>query len=111
MSRYASGDMKALSELYTEDCKLMPPGSDVVEGRAGVESVFNSVHGGGAKTVKLEIDEVGPLGSPDAVFERSHYTFYKEDGSVFDHGKFVVIWKKIDGTWFLYTDIFNSNKS
>jgi ketosteroid isomerase-like protein len=76
-----------------------------------VESVFNSVHGGGAKTVKLEIDEVGPLGSPDAVFERSHYTFYKEDGSVFDHGKFVVIWKKIDGTWFLYTDIFNSNKS
>ena len=49
--------------------------------------MFNGVHGGGAKTVKLEIDEVGPLGSPDTVFERSHYTFYKEDGFVFDHGK------------------------
>ena len=35
MSRYASGDMKSLSQLYVEDCKIMPAGMDVVEGRAG----------------------------------------------------------------------------
>ena len=54
-----------------------------------VEAVFSSVAQAGGKTVKLEIDEVGPLGSTDTAFERSHYTFYKEDGSTFDHGKWV----------------------
>ena len=41
----------------------------------------------GAVKVKLEVDEVGPMGNGDTAYERSHYTFYKSDGSVFDHGK------------------------
>ena len=35
MDAYNKGDMNALSALYTEDCKLMPTGSDVVNGRDG----------------------------------------------------------------------------
>lgn len=58
---------------------------------AGVKAVFSGAYEGGAKSAKLEIDEVGPLGSTDSVFERSHYTFYKEDGSIFDKGKYVYI--------------------
>ena len=49
--------------------------------------MFGSVMKAGAKTVKLEIDEVGPMGDGDTVYERSHYTFYNSDGGVFDHGK------------------------
>ena len=39
MSLFASGDMQGLSQLYTEDCKLMPPGDDVVVGRAGTPCI------------------------------------------------------------------------
>ena len=35
MAAFDSGDATGLSQLYTEDCKLMPPGSDVVMGREG----------------------------------------------------------------------------
>ena len=35
MEFYKNNDMKGLSELYTEDCKLMPPGTDVLTGRSG----------------------------------------------------------------------------
>ena len=56
-----------------------------------MEAVFSSVFKGGGTTVKLEIDEVGPINeSTETAFERSHYTFYKEDGSIFDHGKYAV---------------------
>ena len=41
----------------------------------------------GAAKVLLAIDEVGPMGGGDMAYERSHYTFYKSDGTVFDHGK------------------------
>ena len=40
-SCYNSGNMKALSELYTEDCKILPPGADVQKGRAG--TMYNSL--------------------------------------------------------------------
>ncbi len=37
----------------------------------------------------LEIDEVGPLGDGTMIYERSHYTMYKENKEVFDAGKLV----------------------
>ncbi len=41
----------------------------------------------GVKSVLLKTDEVGPLNTTDTAYERGHYTFYKEDGSVLDEGK------------------------
>ena len=50
--------------------------------------MFDSVMKAGATKVTLAIDEVGPMGAGgDMAYERSHYTFNKSDGSVFDHGK------------------------
>ena len=110
MTIFKQQDATALSELYSSDCKVLPTGCDVVEGKAGVAKVFQGVMSAGAVTVELKTDEVEPLDANIGLaYERSHYTFYKSDGSVFNHGKYVVIWKKVDGKWLLYTDIFNSN--
>ena len=49
--------------------------------------MFKRVYEAGAKTVQVQTDEYGPLGSPDTLFQCCHYTFYKDDGSVFDQGK------------------------
>ena len=58
-----------------------------------VKDVFGSVKKAGVKTVKLDVDEVGPLGNSSngttMAFERSHYTFFKEKNEVFDAGKLV----------------------
>ena len=35
MEHFGKNDMKGLSELYTEDCKLMPTGSETLIGREG----------------------------------------------------------------------------
>ncbi len=42
MDAFAKQDATALSMLYTEDCKLMPTGSDVLVGRDGecASSIF-----------------------------------------------------------------------
>lgn len=113
MSYYNNGNMESLSSLYTPDCKIMPTGEDVMEGRDAVQAVFQSVITAGGTNVTLTVDEVGPLGGPgmelEMAFERSHYEFKTAQGAVFDHGKYVVIWKKVEGKWMLYTDIFNTN--
>ena len=119
MAAFDKGDMSALSLLYTEDCKVMPTGAGVLEGRGAVPNVFQHVRDAGAAKVVLRTDEVGPMGGEnlaypqkgrsEVAYERGSYTFYKGDGAVFDHGKYVVIWKCIDGQWYLYTDIFNTS--
>ena len=40
MGRFASGDMKHLSEIYTEDCRFMPAGQDTIFGRQGKQSAL-----------------------------------------------------------------------
>ena len=62
-----------------------------------VKKVFGGVRQAGAKAVKLEIDEVGPMGgnttnSTMMIYERSHYTFFKDRDEVFDSGKLVQYW-------------------
>lgn len=111
MAAFNKGDMPALSLCYSEDCKLMPTGAGVMEGRESVPKIFQSVRDAGATKVVLATVEVGPMGGGDVVYERGSYTFYKGDGSTFDDGKYVVIWKRIGGQLYLYTDIFNTNRS
>ena len=45
----------------------------------------------GAKKLLITIDEVGPMGGGDTVYERSHYCFYKSDGAVSEQGKYVTV--------------------
>ncbi|XP_065888463.1 uncharacterized protein [Dysidea avara] len=111
MACFKAQDANALSMLYTEDCKVMATGMDVQTGRQGVVKVFGGTMTNGVKEVLLVIQVVGPLDSDNYCYERSEYTMYGADKKVVDQGKYVVIWHKIDGTWYLYTDIFNTNLS
>ena len=39
MAAFKAQDANAVAALYTEDCKVMPPGTDVVMGRDGIQLV------------------------------------------------------------------------
>ena len=42
MKCWASGDFKSLSEIYTEDCKILATGCDTQLGRQGMQSCFST---------------------------------------------------------------------
>jgi len=107
---FAANDMESLKNLYTEDCKVMPQGSDTKIGNQAIPEVMGGLITAGAASVSLVADEVGPLGgNADMVFERGHFKFCKADGSQLAVGKYVVIWKKTADGYKLYIDIFNDN--
>ncbi|XP_070536589.1 uncharacterized protein [Ptychodera flava] len=108
MERYSSGDMKGLSELYTEDCQFMPPGSETKTGRKAVEEAFGAMKPGVAK-ITLNTEEVGGISEGDVAFERGNFTMSKEDGSSAGVGKYLVIWKNVGGVYHLHIDCFNTN--
>ena len=103
-------DAAALAALYTSDATLLPPGGGIVRGRAGAEELWGSVLSGmelkavDLSTVELEI-------SGDTAFEIGEATLNLEpEGGepMTQFAKYVVVWKKEDGTWKLYWDIWNN---
>ncbi|MCG9970957.1 YybH family protein [Christiangramia crocea] len=103
---YAARDSVELAKLYTEDAKFMMHGSPAVEGRENIQSVMSGIMNSGIS--KVDLRTINVWGTEDLVIEEGELTMYREGVEV-DQGKYIVLWKKVDGEWHLFRDIFNSD--
>jgi uncharacterized protein (TIGR02246 family) len=107
MAAYNGGDAPGLSALYTPDGQIMPPNDKVVVGHPALEKLFKSFWNEGYTVIELETVEAE--GSGDIAYEVGKYTLSGTAGKKPDQGKYIVVWRKVDGHWKLHRDIFNSN--
>ena len=105
---YGRGDARAVAAMFTEGGQLYPPNQGVVAGRAAIEEFWKAAMDSGVKGVDLKTAEVESLG--DSAVEAGTYTLYKKDGTTFDHGKYLVLWKRVGGAWRLHRDCWNSDE-
>ena len=106
---FNSGDYSTAAALYTEDAFVLPPGAEIIRGRAGIQS-FWAKAGETLGNVSLTTLEVTPLGNSVA---REIGTFSAKTKGPQPQdvgGKYVVIWQKVGDDWRISTDIWNSNK-
>jgi uncharacterized protein (TIGR02246 family) len=102
---FLRGDAKAISELYTEDAKVIPPGGEVVNGRAAIAEFWRKQIGTGVKDLTLSTGTVEAVG--DLAYEDGIVKQVAKDGKVIT-GRYVVVWKRHDGgSWKLHRDIWN----
>jgi len=107
MAFFASGNARGVSELYTEDGQVLPPNSEILEGREAIAQMWQGAIDAGVASVTLEITEVNE--AEKFVYEVSRYQMLSADEQVIDYGKYIIIWKKVDDIWFIYRDIWNSS--
>jgi uncharacterized protein (TIGR02246 family) len=105
---YNSGDAARVAALYTEEGQLLPPNADFMVGREAIQAFWQGAMDAGIASAKIEILEVE--GHDDTAIEVSKYALCAQDGTELDAGKFIVIWKRVEGGWKLHRDIFNSSK-
>jgi uncharacterized protein (TIGR02246 family) len=105
---YSRGDAAALAAMYTERGQLFPPNEKIVEGRAAIEKFWKAAMDSGIKTVELKTNEVEGLG--ESAVEVGSYMLYGKDGAAMDRGKYLMLWKRVDGTWKFHRDCWNSNQ-
>ncbi len=103
---YARG-ATTMSGLYATDAQLFPPNADIVQGSQAIGEMWKTVYGSGIKKVKLETLEARQDG--EMVIETGKYMLYGADDKQADMGKYLVVWKKENGAWKLYRDIFNTS--
>lgn len=103
------GNAGGIADLYTNDGMLLPAGSEIIKGREGIESYWQSVVDMGVKQAKLELVEVEHHG--ETAIELGHYTFTGQNSQTIDQGKYIAVWKRKDKQWKLQKDIWNSNST
>jgi uncharacterized protein (TIGR02246 family) len=101
------GDTEGLAGLYTAEGQVLPPGGDVITGKAGIQVFWQALVEMGIKSAKLETLELNKY--TDTAVEVGKYTLGGEDDQVLDQGKYIVIWRQEDGQWKLHRDIFNTS--
>ncbi len=106
MALVAAGDSVGLANSYTIDAKFMSAGAPSVVGRADIQTAMSNIVKSGITGVDLRLENV--YGTEDLIAEEGELTLFVGDEAVAVE-KYIVLWKKEDGRWKLFRDIFNSN--
>ena len=108
MKAFNSDDAAGVSRCYTEDGQILPPQSEPITGRPGIEAFWRMVMDMGIKSATLETMEVVEyLGG---ACEVGRYVLATAQGKVADRGKYMVIWHDVGGEMKLYRDIWNTSQ-
>ncbi len=97
----------ALEGVYTRDARVLPPGADLIEGRAAIQGFWQKaiealdLTGATLTTVTAEMcgDSAIEIGRADLRLGSGHTV----------QGKYIVHWKQEDGAWKWDKDIWNVN--
>ena len=106
---FNKGDAAAVAALYTEDAYVLPPGAEMVKGRAAIEAFWRQA-AQQMSDAKLTTVDVLPLGRSAAREIGTVTLKTKSQPPQEIIGKYVVVWRKIGRDWKLATDIWNTDK-
>lgn len=105
---YMDEDYEALARAYAPDARILPPSADIIRGRQAIK-----------KRWQLPADVDVPLHkiTPTEITINGNYAYdvgyyegrSRKAGKEYPFkGKYVIVWKKIEGQWKIYMDIWNS---
>jgi ketosteroid isomerase-like protein len=81
-------------------------GAPAYVGRENIQRAISGIINSGV--TKIDIKTKAVFGTEDLLAEEGEVTIYVKDKAVAE-GKYIVLWKKVDGKWKLFRDIANSN--
>lgn len=104
-------DAAAVSRLYTADGAMMAPGAPIAQGHPALEKAWSGLMQMPGFGLTFEADQIVVASGGDMALDRGGYQLSLDgpDGATKDIGKYVVVWRNIDGQWKVAADIFNSD--
>ena len=107
MNFLSKADSVGVASCYTTDAKFMASNVPAVAGRNNIQSVVAGLINAGVIKLDLKLQDV--WGTEALLAEEGEFTLASKEGTQLDKGKYIVLWKKEDGKWKPFRDIFNSD--
>jgi len=105
-------DVDAVAGFMTDDGATLPPNEPAAKGRNAVKKGWANLLGLKDVSVKWEPTQVQVANSGEIGYTNGTYDLSFTDpkgAKVNDKGKYVEIWKKVDGKWKCYLDMYSSD--
>ena len=111
VAAFKQRDFAMIEALYTSDGLLLPSNSPPIEGPKAIVAVWKSWAELPNVEVTFGANRIVASSSGDMAYDYGWYIFAfdTDNGRVEDKGKYIVVWKKVDGVWKVAADIFNTN--
>ena len=103
---FAANDLAGIAACYTEDAQMLVPNMETICGRDAIASVFKFTAVPG-HTLEFQTQEL-EVNAAMAV-EVGRYLRKRADGSAFDRGKYMVVWKRVGPAWQIHRDMFSTS--
>ncbi len=106
---YMNSDAEALANMYTEDGKIFPNNRLIMSGKTDLKNYWTV-----PEDVKILYHKVTPSEihiENDTAYDYGYYegkTLTKDKKEVSWKGKYIIVWKKVNGNWKIYLDIWNN---
>ena len=108
----AKKDIDATASLMTDDGEQLPPNAPMAKGRDAVKKEWAGLLALKDVAIKWEPTSIQVAESGEIGYTSGTYTFDYTDpkaGKISDHGKYLEVWKKVDGKWKCYLDMYSSD--
>lgn len=101
----------AVSKLYASDGAMMAPGAPIAQGHPALEKAWGGLMQMPGFGLTFKADKIVVASGGDMALDQGTYllSLNGPNGPTKDIGKYVVVWRNIDGHWKVAADIFNSD--
>ena len=100
------GDKDALGNMYAEDAEILNDGKPSIIGKKNIVKVFE---GWVTDSVVGKFNTTGLWGNEDLLVEQGTGYFAHATGKWKSTGKYLLVWKNIDGEWIIFRDTWFSD--
>jgi ketosteroid isomerase-like protein len=105
---FASDDPNKTAELFTEDAQILVQERPLVQ---GIKEVRSYIAEQMSPIIMFNADTNQTLVRDDVAIETGSYTYRDvRRGSDIEFGKYMHVWKNVDGTWKIYRAMFNTDE-
>ena len=113
VAAFKAKDYATIESLMAPDSLLLAPGNPPIQGAEAVVETWKAWGALPNVEITFGAKRVEAAASGDLAYDYGAYTFAfdSDKGPFAEEGKYIVVWKKIDGAWKVAADIFNNNSA
>ena len=104
-------DAAAVSKLYAPDGAMMAPSAPIAQGQPALEKAWGGLMQMPGFGLTFKADKIVVAKGGEMALDQGTYVLSLSGpkGPTKDIGKYVVVWRNIDGQWKVAADIFNTD--
>ena len=104
---HVMGNRATIDAMFTDDAKVLPPNADPVIGRVAIDKLTAEFIAYGITEFHERTTDF--YGTGELLVDQGDYVMVYGPDKTVERGKYLNVWKRVDGEWKIYSNIWSAN--